>query len=226
MHDFGVPISVTTGDVIGNGNDDVIISEITPTGKLHIYTFDNGAITEEQTIDTYCYYPVVATGDVNGDFYTDIALLYENNTRVKFLLNDGNGAFYDPNDGYQDPFFGYSNASLALADLNDDYKADLIFGAYSGDVKLYYNNSLLSNNIVNSKKTQIKLFPNPAHNIIEVTTVIQPKTNSVLKIFDQNGRVVVKKRARQHQILDLSTFKPGVYYIKINELESKKFIKE
>ena len=73
-------------------------------------------------------------------------------------------------------------------------------------------------------KSSIKIFPNPAHNILSVKS--EYPINKI-EIFDISGRTVYVKTGINKEV-NISKIKPGTYFLKIitaNKTEFKKFLK-
>lgn len=71
-------------------------------------------------------------------------------------------------------------------------------------------------------------FPNPTSNIISITNNLKSGENSLLEVFDINGKKVMEKvvTGENNEIhLDVSDFSNGVYICRLNG-ETSKFIKK
>jgi N-acetylneuraminic acid mutarotase len=98
---------------------------------------------------------------------------------------------------------------------------DLVFetGMWSADL-----NEVLSTDTFD--KNEITLYPNPAQNIIYLTTNT-PLENSTVKVYSMDGRQVISEPYTEN--LDISTTTPGVYILEVlhnNQKSSMKFVKE
>ncbi len=84
--------------------------------------------------------------------------------------------------------------------------------------------NLAVSNINSNNANQINIFPNPAKNSITVTS-----TNGINKvqIFNLPGQEVFKGQYNNKQLtIDISHYVPGIYFIKVNDLWVKRFMKE
>ena len=73
-----------------------------------------------------------------------------------------------------------------------------------------------------TKSSAVKLYPNPTHNILNVSSDQELKS---LRVIDQNGRVV--KEVKNNSI-DVSSLVSGIYFLQINNgntIQIEKFIK-
>ncbi|MDR0436996.1 MAG: T9SS type A sorting domain-containing protein [Bacteroidales bacterium] len=79
----------------------------------------------------------------------------------------------------------------------------------------------------NSISPKIELFPNPAHNVLNV----EAKNMKQIEIIDMFGRIVMKKdRCNDTERLDISNLKESLYFIRVTTSDEKvtvaKFIKK
>lgn len=86
-------------------------------------------------------------------------------------------------------------------------------------------NVTLSN--VSFKDVEIKLFPNPVHNILHIE--LDRVEETAVIIFDLNGRAVLKtKYTSNNKTINVTKLQAGVYFLKLhanNRMTTKKFIK-
>ena len=102
--------------------------------------------------------------------------------------------------------------------VNGDY--ELILTDTNSGNKVYYNASLLS--YKTAQNFSIKIFPNPTSDFITIENV---KTNSLVKIIDTSGKVVLNKKLSGNSI-DVKSLSKGTYFLKIDGLKPLKFIKK
>jgi len=94
---------------------------------------------------------------------------------------------------------------------------------------LNYSNNTIYSNIINGKKeSQLKLYPNPSKNLLNISGLCANNTH--LTITDMNGRII-KQYVTSASLYSLDThlLSPGTYFIKIESSEqnkSLKFVKE
>ena len=150
-------ISVASGDVNGDGLDDVIVSanfaDAVQTNAGEVFVFLGGAGAFDTTSDATLQEPTpeigaqfgfsVASGDVNGDGFDDVIVgvpvsdAVQTNAGEVFVFLGGAGAFDTTSDAtLQEPTpeigaqFGFSVAS---GDVNGDGFDDVIVGANFSD---------------------------------------------------------------------------------------------
>jgi len=121
-------LSVTVGDLDGDGKSDVVVTTngVPPAGPtLNIYlsngdgTFRTGADYAVQ------FYSSVVAADMNHDGKADLIV---KGTGVQVYLGNGDGTLKSPIAGPTGTF----TSDMAIADFNDDGKLDLAVGTYSG----------------------------------------------------------------------------------------------
>lgn len=125
-----------SGDLDKDNKIDLILSEYLSSSTKNIYIFlSSQSYLNPIKYDTGVLIGNLATGDFNGDGWLDIVAVngYINsqNTQsntLSFLQNNGNGTF-SVSGSYTIPNF--SPSSIAVSNLNDDNKADIVLTRYS-----------------------------------------------------------------------------------------------
>ncbi|WP_309641709.1 T9SS type A sorting domain-containing protein [Flavobacterium sp.] len=132
--------------------------------------------------------------------------------------------------------FVFENINLPYAfGLNQGYvvfkiktKSDLVVGdSFTNTARIYfdYNLPIITNTATTSIQTlgnqafefskYVKLYPNPAHDILNLQT--KDCTISSINIYNTLGQLIlVIPNAEQVSVIDISSFKTGNYFIKIN----------
>jgi hypothetical protein len=70
------------------------------------------------------------------------------------------------------------------------------------------------------KNSNIKIYPNPTNNIINIEG-LNKNENNAIQIFDVQGKLVITKTITEKGTLDLSELNKGVYVIKIGEVAQR-----
>ena len=70
------------------------------------------------------------------------------------------------------------------------------------------------------KNSNIKIYPNPSNNIINIEG-LNKNENNTIQIFDVQGKLVITKTITEKGAIDLSELNKGVYVIKIGELAQR-----
>lgn len=128
---------------------------------------------------------------------------YKPTTSSSYVLDNGDNTFYDT------ALFG----DLDLSGNNRIFNSTIDLGAYEYD-------STLSVDAVSLSTNSIKLYPNPA------TDVVNIKTNQTIEnvsVFNVNGQKVLEI-ANQSQI-NISNIPTGMYFLNINTNQSNQTIK-
>jgi hypothetical protein len=67
------------------------------------------------------------------------------------------------------------------------------------------------------KISNIKIYPNPTNNIINIEG-LNKNENNTIQIFDVQGKLVITKTINEKGTIDFSELNKGVYVIKIGEV--------
>jgi hypothetical protein len=70
------------------------------------------------------------------------------------------------------------------------------------------------------KNSNIKIYPNPTNNIINIEGLTKNENNTI-QIFDVQGKLVITKTINEKGTIDLTELNKGVYVIKIEELAQR-----
>jgi hypothetical protein len=74
--------------------------------------------------------------------------------------------------------------------------------------------------VEDTKAAAIELFPNPAHNLLNV--VVKDGSELTARILSIDGRVIQNDlQIQAHTKIDLSAMRPGTYFISIGEGETQ-----
>ncbi len=123
------PFSVTSADVNGDGNADLVIANCTDPGTVSVL-INKGDGTFNTMVDYAAgSYPYSVTGaDVNRDGNADLIVTntYSSPHTVSVLIGKGDGTFYSK----VDYATGFQPKSVISADVNDDGNIDLITANY------------------------------------------------------------------------------------------------
>jgi hypothetical protein len=103
----------------------------------------------------------------------------------------------------------------AMADMDGDGKMDLFIGNYAGGVAFYKNDGTLSIDTKPVKRKEIKIFPVPASDLVNLELALDPIENTVISLYNIFGVEVLKKEFHMHQALqlDVSQLQEGLYTV-------------
>ncbi len=135
-------------------------------------------------------------------------------------------------DGYE--LYRDNNLILTASSSTFNYTdANVSNGSYKYCVKAVYNNETsvctesetvtTSNTQLNNDKINIKIYPNPAKDIILINNC---KIGDYLEIFDAVGKKVLTKNINKNESkININKFKPGIYFLKINSNKGQETFK-
>ena len=107
---------------------------------------------------------------------------------------------------------------IAMQDINNDQKPDLLIGNYSGGLSFFSSDSSVINNQINSNPQEFESYPNPTSRFLTIENNIIGK----LTITNAIGKIVLIENKKTKKItLDLKNIDSGLYLININSYTSK-----
>ncbi|MFN3402753.1 MAG: FG-GAP-like repeat-containing protein [Cytophagaceae bacterium] len=131
---FGPRTTITTGDVDGDGDIDILTGGYSYYPSIFLNN-NNGTFTQRTLPTVYSSQMELADWDLDGDLDVMIYDSY-NNVGLKIIKNDGAGNFtIDPNPIAQSS----STNTVKLIDLNGDGLLDAVFDNWGGKGKIYLN---------------------------------------------------------------------------------------
>ena len=218
----GRPWMITVGDVNGDGNVDVASANSTGNTASVIFGDGLGNMSDEVVYSSPGFPLAIDLGDIDGD--GDLDMITSNYSTAKYNLyeNDGTGNFIDP------IVYNASTAGscVILHDRDNDGDMD-ITGIDEVDdlIFLFENDSTLTNidEFYSDKKSILgQCFPNPASESITINYKLVNNESAVIIIYDQTGKIVVKKGlnpSKKSITIPVSEFKTGIYIygISIND---------
>lgn len=107
---------------------------------------------------------------------------------------------------------------IAMQDINNDQKPDLLIGNYSGGLSLFSSDSSVINNLIITNPQEFESYPNPTSRFLTIENNIIGK----LTITNAVGKIVLIENKKTKKItLDLKNIDSGLYLININNYTSK-----
>ena len=111
---------------------------------------------------------------------------------------------------------------IAMSDINNDQKADLIVGNYSGGLSYFSSDSLVISNTTNYSSKELNIYPNPTSRYLSIDNTI----SGDLAILNSLGEIVLQyNKSLQKETLDLNELSSGIYLIKLKNYTAKFIVK-
>ncbi|SHJ27367.1 conserved repeat domain-containing protein/Por secretion system C-terminal sorting domain-containing protein [Flavobacterium haoranii] len=157
------------------------------------------------------------------EFYTRIK-----DNKVEFIFENIN---LDFNDATNDGYVAFKIKTLPTLNIGDSFSnnANIYFDYNFPITTNTYNTTI--NNVLNNQdfvfENEFVLYPNPANEIINISTKNQTEINSV-EIYNLVGQIVLAIPNTTNKI-DVSNLETGTYFIKVNTEKGStttKFVKE
>jgi len=114
---------------------------------------------------------------------------------------------------------------IAMADITNDGKLDMLVGNYSGGVAFYKGNSGVS-----IKETEVlndfNIYPNPTEGLLHVDLENNNLNNANLKIVDLLGRTIHQQKvATKNIVINITNYSTGIYLVKFSNNKGSKVYK-
>lgn len=109
------------------------------------------------------------------------------------------------------------NVAPALDDLNGDGWYDMIIGNYAGGVTFFKgDNNVSTANYNTETESTVTVFPNPANDVITLTSNFVPDQHSFYSLCDMTGKIIRAGRIVHHQTtIDCADLSNGIYMLSI-----------
>ena len=134
-------ISLALGDVDGDGSIDIVFGNYNQPNQLLLNSGD-GTFSDKNTVNLPGggkYSRSLALGDINGDGRIDI-VVGNSDQDSQILINSGDGTFSDMN-AVKLPGGTMNTRSLALGDVNDNGRIDIVVGNFGQTNQVLVNSS-------------------------------------------------------------------------------------
>jgi hypothetical protein len=242
QHMFGAAVA-SLGDINNDGFADVIVGApgyLQESGSALIFFGGNpmnnsyDISLKGENIDDGFGCSVASCGDVNNDGVPDIivgARQFYPNSGKAYIFYGGNLIDEIPDielngEGKNDGF----GCSVASGYLNNDNAIDILVGASNynknGAAYVYFGEEPPLTSIIdinNIPQNIIKVFPNPASNIINI---VSDKPLGTIRIADFTARCLYQTITSDRNIvIDISNFENGIYILSINGMDLSQKVK-
>jgi hypothetical protein len=185
------PLSLTVGDVNGDGNTDVIVTANSSTVGI-LLGIGTGALLGTATYSTGTGTQPwgVALGDINGDGKPDLVTANRLSDTYSILLGTGLGLFQSAT--VHSVSSGSYPTSIALSDINGDGRLDIVLANYlTSNISVLLNTTPLAAHAT-LPGTSATLHPNPTSTvtILSVSGLPAAVAQVQVALFDATGRAV------------------------------------
>ncbi|WP_312418805.1 T9SS type A sorting domain-containing protein [Epilithonimonas sp.] len=222
--------NLTIADINNDSKNDIIMSRIGPgegQAKIGIkYQIDSPTLFSSTTeIPAYEIPGPVRVADLNNDGKKEIITVHQGWVNASFYEQDSNGN-YSSYKLLPLPYASsYDREGLAVGDINNDNKKDIVIANYNRGLDILYNSSYLSTYDFATKEF-ITIYPNPSTDFIFIKSKISYNS---YKVVDFSGRIVQKGVINNNKI-DIRKVLSGKYLLEISDnngaLNTSNFVKK
>ena len=165
-------------------------------------TVDNGVNWTNITGDL----PLLAVNDIE---------IYPGNENIIFIANDA-GVYFTLNGGVNWERVGDNMPFVAVLDIHLNYNAGkIIAGTFGRSMYSIDITNLITGIASVEKKIDISIYPNPSSDFINIKT---DSKIDVVRVYNSLGVLMIQS---QLQLIDISAFPAGNYFVKIMQGENK-----
>ena len=107
---------------------------------------------------------------------------------------------------------------IAINDINNDQKPDLLIGNYSGGLSYFNGDSIVISNTFYTNSPKLKIYPNPSSQYLIVSSYM---TGNIEIINTLGATILIQNKTKKTARIDLRALKKGLYFIKLNNQKSK-----
>ena len=107
---------------------------------------------------------------------------------------------------------------IAINDINNDQKPDLLIGNYSGGLSYFNGDSIVISNTFYTNSPKLKIYPNPSSQYLIISSYM---TGNIEIINTLGATILIQNKTKKTARIDLRAFKKGLYFIKLNNQKSK-----
>ncbi len=220
-------IYVSAGDVDNDGYDEFVVIRNNYTSgayasEMYLYSWNAEDSKPEGSLiysDDSFYGRDVIMEDIDGDSDIDIIHRGEKGATAMVFLNDGNGNFNTS------PDLSFSIGSTSISqiyvyDIDDDGLKDIV-KFYNKEVSYFPIVYDQSTNISKVSASSVKVWPNPASQILNIDGVDE---STVYQLYSITGSLV-KGGEITNATIDISQLNEGIYLLNIDN-ENIKVIKQ
>lgn len=210
---------MTLGDVNNDGKQDLILCK-GPNGTSQIrilYQISGSAVYADQgQMPAYELPDAVKVADLNNDGKNEIIAAHGGWSKVTTYSQNTAGNYVN---GYQSFPVAYATSynedGVAIGDINNDGKKDIVIADYNVGLDILYNTSAVLSTQETEKIYAVTIYPNPATDFINVKGDAQFERYD---IYDLSGRMITSGNMVGNEI-NVKNLSAGKYIL---GLHSKK----
>ena len=217
-------------DLNRDGLLDIIIGE--QSGTIN-YCENTGSLTNAifDTIIEYLGGIDIESNIISSGFSTP--KFYDNNGSFELYTGSFTGETY-VYDNIENNLFGTFDSltvlnlkeggknMVAIEDINNDQKPDLLIGNYSGGLSFFSSDSSVISHASFLNFNELNIYPNPTNRYL----TIESKELGNIEIINTLGQIVLKEdKLKQRKKIDIDYLKSGVYIVKFSNQIRKIIIK-
>jgi len=217
-------------DLNRDGLLDIIIGE--QSGTIN-YCENTGSLTNPifDTIIEYLGSIDIESNIISSGFSTP--KFYDNNGSFELYTGSFTGETY-VYDNIENNLFGTFDSltvlnlkeggknMVAIEDINNDQKPDLLIGNYSGGLSFFSSDSSVISHTSFLNFNELNIYPNPTNRYL----TIESKELGNIEIINTLGQIVLKEdKLKQRKKIDIDYLKSGVYIVKFSNQIRKIIIK-
>jgi len=203
---------VKIGDIDSDGDMDIIIINSYDTVGWYENIDGQGnfsAIHIIATINYYCQDVFVSDIDNDGDKDIIVSSSYFGYSSVVYFENlDGLGNFGNE---IVVTTSNLGGSSLFATDINGDTKKDILMATPNEDKISWYENLSNTTNIATNITNEMKLYPNPTGDFINIKSDNNELFN--IKIMNSLGQIIYFTKNSNR--INISSLSEGIYYINV-----------
>ena len=174
-------------------------------------TYD-GSLLKEEKHQTY---------DMGWVDYLKFTVLYDGDKVDEFLYQEWDNIDMEW-DNVSNGVYTYNGNNI------DEVTTSTWSGSWDLQSKLKYYWSELALSTTNIKKNELKIFPNPTQDYVNISLEWPLEIDSELKLFDLQGKLLSNTpfvKGAQHVVFSIQHFQKGMYIIKISNSNFEKTFK-
>lgn len=219
--------NIVFGDVNNDGQLDVVSTDIVSGNVTWYNKIKNGTSTPSIISDaSIITSPALAyVIDIDGDALNDVIVTDFSSADDAIIWFKGNSNASPDATPTTITDNNFQMVDIAVADFDGDLDNDIASVGNFSDTVFWYSNNLFTLGLVSEAIENLKIYPNPTTNVLNISTDRNEVLNIV--IIDVVGKEVLRESVQSMTKLDVSQLQNGLYIIKFEGSDTTyKFIKQ